>query len=82
NPFNPTTTIGYDLPKDTHVKLMVYNILGQSVITLIDASETAGSKNVVWHGKDSLGRDVSAGVYLVVLQSADFTATRKVVLLK
>ena len=63
NPFNPATTIRYDLPKNAHVQLKVYNLLGNEIITLIDSEETAGEKRVSWSGMDQSGNLVGSGVY-------------------
>ena len=72
NPFNPTTTIRYDLPKDSKVVLKIYNILGQEVRTLVNTTETFGRKSVVWDGKNDLGNPVSSGVYVYRIETADF----------
>ena len=82
NPFNPTTNIGYDLPQRAHVKLVIYNLLGKKIRTLIDANETAGAKRVVWEGLNDAGERVASGVYVYRLAAGSFTATRKLVLLK
>ena len=82
NPFNPATTIQYDLPKDTHVTLTVYNLLGQNVLTLVDKIETFGSKTVVWNGVDEFGKEVSAGLYFVIFQTKDYRKSQKIILLK
>lgn len=63
NPFNPSTTIRYTLPHPSRVSLKIYNILGQEVITLVDAPQLPGEKSVVWEGRDRHGRPVSSGMY-------------------
>ena len=50
NPFNPSTTIKYDLKAKTDVKLTIYNVLGQKVRTLVNTNQAAGFKNIVWNG--------------------------------
>jgi len=77
NPFNPTTQLKYDLPKDCLVKLEVYNILGQKVATLVDREQKAGYKTVKWDANS-----LSSGIYFYRLQAEDFVQTRKMVLLK
>ena len=90
NPFNPVTTIAYDLPKKSRVNLSIYNIMGTKIVTLINGSEEAGYKKAVWDGTDDFGRMVSGGVYFCKIQTrqnngghaGQFTQTRKMLLLK
>jgi len=82
NPFNPTTTISYALPTNAFVKLMVYNILGQKVKTLVDEEQTAGYRQVLWNGQNDRGEAVGSGIYFYRIQAADFTKTAKMSLLK
>ena len=82
NPFNPVTTINYDLPRDTHVKLVIYDILGQEVIKLVNGQVPAGYQSVVWNTRNKFGELVSAGIYLYQIQTSGFIKTRKMVLLK
>jgi len=82
NPFNPTTTLRYDLPEENHVTLTVYDMLGRMVTQLVNTSQKAGFKSVQWNATDSMGRPVSAGVYLYHIRSGEFVQTRKMVLLK
>jgi hypothetical protein len=82
NPFNPTTRISYDLPAASSVTLQVYDLLGQVVTTLVDASQTAGTHVMEWNGRDNLGRSVASGVYFYRLTAGSFTSTRKMILLK
>jgi hypothetical protein len=82
NPFNPTTTISYDLPKRSQVTLGIYDILGKKIKTLLNQSQDAGKRIAIWDGTDNLGRQVSAGVYLYQIQAGAFTQTRKMLLLK
>jgi hypothetical protein len=64
NPFNPTTTIKYALKERVQVNLKIYDLLGQHVRTLVDDSQNAGFKEVVWDGKNDSGQAVASGVYL------------------
>ncbi len=82
NPFNPETEISYDLPKDSWVRLSIYNIRGQKVKTLVDGFEAAGHKRVTWNGKSQDGDQVASGVYFYRLEAAEFTAIKKMVLLR
>lgn len=82
NPFNPTTTIRYDLKAETRVTLRVFNLLGQEVRTLVDGRESAGYKMVEWDGKNNHGRTVSTGIYLYRLEAGEFVKTRKMMMLK
>ena len=82
NPFNPSTTISYDLPEQAHVTLGIYDLLGKQIKTLANQSQDAGKRIAVWDGTDDLGRQVSAGVYLYRIQAGEFTHTRKMLLLK
>ncbi|MFQ5870494.1 MAG: T9SS type A sorting domain-containing protein, partial [Candidatus Zixiibacteriota bacterium] len=77
NPFNARTEISYQLPVDSHVKLEVYNLLGQKVATLIDEKQQAGYRSVLWDASD-----VSSGLYFYKLTAGDFTETRRMMLVK
>ena len=65
NPFNPSTTIGYQLPESGQVHLSVYNLLGQEVRTLVDATLEAGYYTLDWDGRDDFGRQLARIVILV-----------------
>lgn len=82
NPFNPSTTIAYGLPERSRTRLVVYNVLGQRVATLVDREQPAGRYKIVWDGRDAAGRPVASGVYIYRLQAGDFVATKKLVLVK
>ena len=82
NPFNPVTTIHYDLPKDAMVKVMIYDILGREVKSLVRDVKQAGYHTITWDSKDTNGNPVSAGVYFYQIQSKDFVKTKKMILLK
>ena len=81
NPFNPSTTIPYRLPAPGHVRLEVFNLLGQRVTTLVDEEQPAGMHTAAWNGTDSAGRPVAAGVYLYRLRGGATSGTRRMVLL-
>jgi hypothetical protein len=82
NPFNPETQIKFVLPKPARVKLEVYNLLGQKVVTLIDKEMAAGSNTVVWDGKNETGENVSSGIYFYRLESGDLKETKKMVIVR
>lgn len=82
NPFNPQTTISYNLKSDSNVSLNVYNMLGQKVRTLVSGEQRNGSHSVVWNGKDNRGNSVSSGIYFYKLKTDSFTSTKKMVLMK
>ncbi len=82
NPFNPVTTINYDLPEAVNVVLTIYDITGRQVIRLVDEQQVAGYKSVRWNGRNSSGRLVSAGMYFYSIAAGDFSAVKKMVLLK
>ncbi|MCP4566767.1 MAG: T9SS type A sorting domain-containing protein [FCB group bacterium] len=82
NPFNPRTTIAYDLPQAGEVNLEIFNILGQRVATLVEAYQEAGHYEVAWDSKDEGGQAVASGVYFYKLTTADFVNSRKMLLLK
>jgi hypothetical protein len=83
NPFNPVTTIRFDLARSDQVLLRVYDAAGRQVRTLLDASLPAGwNHRVTWNGLDENGRRVASGVYFYRLSAGDFSCTRKLVVLK
>jgi hypothetical protein len=82
NPFNPITTLSYDLPKDSDVRLAIFDMLGNEIATLVNTTQEAGFRSVPWNATDSMGRPVSAGVYLYQIQAGEFVQTKKMVLLK
>ena len=82
NPFNPITTIKYNLPEDALVNIIIYDILGNIVKNLVYAKETTGYKSVQWNATNNQGEPVSAGVYLYKIQAGDFVDTKKMILLK
>ena len=82
NPFNPVTTLLYDLPEQANVNIIIYDMLGRQVKSLINQSQNAGFKSVVWNATNDYGKPVSAGVYLYQIQAKGFVQTKKMVLLK
>jgi len=82
NPFNPVTTIRYKLPEQTHVTIVIYNMLGRTLRQLVNNTQEAGYKSVVWNSKDDSGKPVSAGIYLYQIRADGYTQSRKMLLLK
>ncbi len=80
NPFNPSTIIPYQIPTAAHVRLEVFNVLGQRVATLVDAERPAGFHAAKWDATDATGRAVGAGVYIYRLSSGGATVSRRMVL--
>ncbi|MFQ5869336.1 MAG: T9SS type A sorting domain-containing protein, partial [Candidatus Zixiibacteriota bacterium] len=77
NPFNAKTTINYQLPVDAHVKLEVYNVLGEKVATLVNEKQEPGRGSVVWDASE-----VSSGLYFYKLTAGDYTVTKRMMLVK
>jgi len=83
NPFNPVTTIGYDLPEDAQVKISVFDILGREVSVLVNDAIEAGYHQAVWNGLDRSNNALSSGVYFYQLQvNGEVLNTQKMMLLK
>ena len=82
NPFNPETAIRYQLTVNSDVQLAIYDLLGQQVKTLVSESQPAGSYEIQWNGTGQSGKNVASGVYLYRLETAGFSATRKLVLMR
>ncbi len=82
NPFNPSTSIDFALPKASEVKIEVFNTLGQHVATIYDGYLNAGYKRVEWDGTNENGNQVASGVYLYRMKAGNFTATKKMMLMK
>ena len=82
NPFNPSTVIRYDVSEETDVFLAVYNLIGQTVRTLVDERRPPGSHSVRWDGRDESGRPAASGIYLYRVSIGSFKSARKLLLLK
>lgn len=82
NPFNPTTDIQFSVPQVSDVRLIVYNVLGQQAKVLVNQQLPAGSYTVDWDGTDQSGNTVASGIYFYRLETGDFTASKKMLLLK
>ncbi len=82
NPFNPTTYITYDLPARSHVRLTVFNAMGQIVSRLVDKDQAAGSYRVSWNGTNMDGSSAPSGIYFYRLEGDGFAKTMKMTLMK
>jgi hypothetical protein len=82
NPFNPATTIAYDLPSDSAVSIVIYGALGQEVRRLVTEQKAAGRYSIQWDALDNFGRSVGSGVYIAKIEAGQFTASQKMLLLK
>jgi hypothetical protein len=89
NPFNPTSVIKYQLPVDSRVNLKIYNLLGEEVITLVDAVQNAGYQSVQWNGINNSNIKLPSGVYIYTMTATDiqnqkniFSEVKKMLLIK
>ena len=82
NPFNPITTIRYDLAQALRVRLVVYDLLGRVIRTLVDTEQAAGAYRVVWDSRNDAGRAVASGVYLYRLEAGDMVRSKMMLLVK
>jgi len=82
NPFNPETTISYDISNVGNVEIVVYDMMGREIKTLVSGYHTPSTYQVVWNGTDNRGKIVPSGVYLYRMSSSEFTQVNKVMFLK
>jgi peptidyl-prolyl cis-trans isomerase A (cyclophilin A) len=82
NPFNPTTTINFNLANSQLVQLDIYNSKGQLVKNLVSDSYSAGQHSVIWNGEDNAGSSVGSGIYFYIMKGDDFRLIRKAILMK
>ena len=82
NPFNPVTTLGYDLPEDELVNVTVYDLLGNVINQLVNEVQNPGYKSIQWNATNKKGQPVSAGVYLYSIEAGDFKQTKRMISLK
>ncbi|MBH31265.1 MAG: laminin G [Candidatus Marinimicrobia bacterium] len=82
NPFNPVTTIRYDVPDDGLVRIIIYDLMGRKIKTLVDGVSTPGRYSITWNGTDDFGKPVSSGMYFYRMKSIDFQSVKKLMLLK
>jgi adhesin/invasin len=82
NPFNPTTSIGFQMPASGEVTVIIYNLLGQPIRTLVRGERPAGYHTVQWDGRNDRGEQMASGVYHYRLQAGSFAETKKMLLMK
>jgi|GEM_PF-1431628 len=82
NPFNPGTTVRFDLPEAAEVYLVVYDLLGREVVRLVDGRREAGYYRVIWDGRDAQSREVPTGLYIARMMTPQYTRSIKLMLLK
>ena len=82
NPFNPTTQIRYNLPKENIVTITIFDLAGRNIRTLMNVEQTAGYHTIGWDASNDLGEGVAAGMYIYTIQAGEYRATKKMVLLK
>ena len=82
NPFNPSTRIEYNLPKKSKVNIVIYDLKGSQIKSLVNSFQSPGLKSIIWHGDNSLGELMPAGLYIIVFQTKEFYDSKKMILLK
>jgi len=82
NPFNSETIIKFRVPEKSHVKIDIYNVIGQHVVTLVDGVYGSGEHTVKWDGKDKFNRELSSGIYFYMMRSNGYIFSRKMVYIK
>jgi murein tripeptide amidase MpaA len=82
NPFNPSTTIHYGLPRENHVSIRIFNALGELVLTLLDEVQDAGARTITWNGVNEAGEEVSSGIYFYRITADGLVRTGKMVLIR
>jgi len=82
NPFNPATTIVYDLPEKTHVRIMIYNLSGQNIVELVNEMEMTGRHSIMWHGTNGHGHPVGSGIYICDFRADDFQKSIKLLFIR
>ena len=82
NPFNPITSLSYNLPEDVFVNITIYDMMGRAVKTLLNSSQTAGYKSIQWNATNDKNEPVSAGLYLYLIQAGLFSESKKMIFVK
>ena len=82
NPFTGVTQIRYEIPEPIKVKITIYNLSGQKIAILVNENKKVGCYTVGWNGKDKHGKKVASGIYFYRLEAGDYTATKKMYLLR
>ena len=82
NPFNPITAIRYDIPKLSEVRIVVHDLMGRQVATLVNTMKSAGYHNITWDGSNQLGDEVSSGLYIYSIYTNEHNFSKKMILLE
>lgn len=82
NPFNPSTSIEYAIPYPNHVRVAIYNVLGQMVNKLVDEPQQSSKYKIVWNGRNDTGNPVASGIYILKFEAGEFQRTYKLILTK
>lgn len=82
NPFNPSTTIRYELAENSNVELHIYDVLGNHIKTLVDENQSAGNYTISWDGRNNLDVQVSSGIYFYQIKAGDYSDNKKMALLR
>ena len=82
NPFNPITTLNYNLPKYSLVKIEVYDMLGKPIKVLLNKTQSPGYKTINWDATNKFGQNVSSGIYLFSIETENYRHSEKILLLK
>ena len=82
NPFNPTTTLSFDLAADGFIELTVLDVAGRVVTTLASGAHTAGSHRAVWDGRNAAAHAVASGIYIARLRTSTVVSTQRLVLVR
>ena len=82
NPFNANTIIKYNLNSDSNIKLTVHDIMGREVAALFNGYQSAGSQSISWDGTDNAGRNIASGIYFYILQTDQYSISKRMLLVK
>ena len=82
NPFNPSTTLQYDLSENSFVDVTIYDVFGNVVNNLVFANQTKGFKSVQWNATNNDGQPVASGIYLYSIKAENFRKTKRMIFLK
>ena len=82
NPFNPVTTIKYNLPEDALVKVVIFDVMGRKVKTLMNEIQSSGYHSILWNSTNDMGEDISAGMYIYTILAGEYRSSKKMVLIK
>ena len=82
NPFNPMTKISFNLATESHASLVIFDVAGRQITSLVNGVKSAGKHSVVWDGRNEFGQQAAAGVYFFRLEAGSFSETKRMVLVK